>query len=151
MNQAAQRAPRIRAPWHLWVTGLVILGLYLIGARDFLLARSLDTGYFAELGYGPAQVAYFTDYPVVPAILWGINIVTGLLAAVLLLLRSRWATASAFTAATSQLVLIVITFGFMHRWAILGPRLSIVDIIVCILTIGLCLYCAAMRRRHVLR
>ncbi len=150
MSRASQRAPRIRAPWHLWVIGLVFLGLYVIGARDFVLTRSLDSGYFAALGYGPDQIAYFTDYPAIPAILWGTNITTGLLAAILLLLRSRWATVAALVAAISQLILLVITFGLMGRWEILGPRLSIVDIGVCMMTIGLWLYCAALSRRHIL-
>lgn len=151
MTSVVDRTRRIRAPWHLWAIGLLILGLYIIGGRDFVLARALDEAYFAELGYGPEQIAYFTNYPLVPAILWGVNIATGLLAAILLLLRSRWATVSALVAATSQSILIIVTFGLMDRWRVLGARLSIVDIMVCLLTIALCVYCALMSRRRILR
>ncbi|MEQ4723476.1 hypothetical protein [Nonomuraea sp. B19D2] len=133
------------------MVGLVLLALYLVGARDYMLTRTLNQGYFGEQGYGPAQIAYFTDYPAIPAIFWTINIAAGLAAAVLLLFRSRRATLAALIAATSQLCLLVITFGFMDRWAILGPRFSLIDIGVWVLTVGLWLYCHAVHRRGVLR
>ncbi|MEO3871318.1 hypothetical protein ABGB18_21100 [Nonomuraea sp. B12E4] len=121
MDQAEQTKQRRAArPWHLWVAGLVLLALYLVGARDYVLTRTLNKGYFAEQGYGPAQIAYFTDYPAIPAIFWTINIAAGLTAALMLLFRSRWATLVALIAAVSQLFLLAITFGFMDRWAILG-------------------------------
>ncbi|MGP3962613.1 hypothetical protein ACTWPT_42140 [Nonomuraea sp. 3N208] len=133
------------------MVGLVLLALYLVGARDYILTRTLNQGYFAEQGYGPAQIAYFTDYPAIPAIFWTINIAAGLAAALLLLFHSRRATLVALIAAASQLCLLAITFGFMDRWAVLGPRFSLVDIGVWVLTVGLWLYCHAIHRQGVLR
>ena len=46
---------------------------------------------------------------------------------------------------------MLVTFGFMDRWSILGPRLFLVDIGVWVLTIGLWLYCRTMHDRQVLR
>lgn len=150
-REEQQSLRRTHAAWHLWVFGVVMLVLYLIGARDYVLTHMQSEEYFADLGYGQAQIDYFTDYPVPLAIVWAINLVTGLAAAVLLLLRLRWATGLALSAAVSQLILMLVTFGFMNRWEILGPRLSIVDVGVWVLTAGLWLYCRAMRRRRVLR
>ncbi|RVX41890.1 hypothetical protein EDD27_4483 [Nonomuraea polychroma] len=152
MDQAERAQHRRTAgPWHLWVVGLGFLALYLVGGRDYILARTVNQGYFDEQGYGPDQIAYFSDYPAIPAVFWTINIAAGLAAAVLLLFRSRWAAPATLIAAASQLCLLVITFGFMDRWAILGPRFSLVDIGVWVLTVGLWQYCRAIHRRGILR
>lgn len=142
---------RARAPWHLWVMGLIILALYLIAARDYVSTLIMDPGYFAELGYGPEQIAYFTDYPILPRIVWAVNVVGGILAGVLLLLRSRWCSPIALVAALALSIMLIVTFGFMGRWQALGPALSIPDILVWAFTVGFWLYSRAMRSRGVLR
>lgn len=141
---------RAAAPWHLWVVAAFFLFVYAIGAYDYVQVQARSDSYYAAQGYGPAQIEYFTDYSFVPLALWTVNIVSGLAAVILLVLRSRWATVTAAAAAVSVLVLQVITFGFMDRWNILGPRLSIVDIGVLVLTCGLWLYCHCLRGKNVL-
>lgn len=147
---ASTSSIRTAAPWHLWVVGVVLLLLYAIGAYDYVLTQAQDTAYFESQGYGPQQVDYFTDYPVVPLVFWTVNIVAGVAAAVLLLLRSRWSLAAVATAAVAQLCLQAITFGFMDRWSVLGPRLSLQDLGVLLLTFLMWAYCHRMRRRNVL-
>lgn len=145
------RTARAATPWHLWVVGVVFLFLYAVGAYDYMKVLAQDDGYYHDMGYGPAQIEYFTDYPFVPMVFWTANIVAGLAAVILLALRSRWSVLAASIAALSQLSLQLITFGFMDRWTILGPRLSLIDIGIMVLTFGLWLYCHHLRRRNVLR
>ncbi|WP_250442551.1 hypothetical protein [Actinotalea sp. C106] len=140
-----------RRPWHLWLVGFLALALYVMGARDYLLSAALDADYFAAQGYDDGGVAYFTDYPVAPRILWTLNVVAGLLAPVLLMLRSRWATPTAAVAAGAQVVLLVVTFAFMDRWAALGAGIAGFDIGIAVLTVGLWAYCRWMAARGVLR
>lgn len=121
------RPVRAATPWHLWAVAAVLLFLYAIGAYDYLQVQVQSGAYYQDQGYGPAQIGYFTDYPFVPLVLWTINIVGGLAAVFLLALRSRWAVLAASTAALSQLCLQIITFGFMDRWSILGPRLALTE------------------------
>jgi hypothetical protein len=45
----------------------------------------------------------------------------------------------------------VVTFALMDRWQILGTRLTLFDVRVLLLTVGLLFYCRAMSRRDVLR
>jgi hypothetical protein len=142
---------RAATPWHPWVVGIFFLALYGVGARDYVLSLTLDTEYFDAQGYGPFQVAYFADYPVVPAICWTINILGGLVASLLLLLRSRWAVHATLVCAVAQLCLLVLTFGFRDRWNVFGPRLSLFDIGIWVITLGLWLYSRAMRVQGVLR
>jgi hypothetical protein len=73
------------------------------------------------------------------------------IASMLLLFRSRWATRVVFVALISQLCLDVVTFAFMDRWQTLGPRLALLDGAVLLLTLGLLLYRRAMSARDVLR
>lgn len=137
-------------PWHLWMVGLLLLLVNGIGAYDYVQTRRHNVGYFEYQGYGPAQIQYFSDYPVVPLVFWTVNIVSGLAAVVFLLLRSRWAVATAAAATISRMCLQVVTFGFMDRWNILGARLGATDIGVLVLTAVLWWYCLVMRRRSVL-
>jgi hypothetical protein len=145
------RAPRAAAPWHLWVAGVLVLALYAMGARDFVLTAAMDRGYFLAQGYGPAQIAYFTDYPLALRSIWALNLAAGLAAPALLLLRSRWAGPAALVSAAAQLCLLVLTFALRDRWAVLGPAMSLVDIAVVPITLGLWIYARVLRRRGVLR
>lgn len=157
MRREAPRQPqtgqgrRRTRPWHLWAVSLAALLLYAVGAYDYVLTASLDRGYFAAQGYGPAAVAYFSEYPLVPRILWTVNIAAGLLAPVLLLALSRWAVLAAALAAAAQLLLLLVTFGLMGRWSALGPFLAAFDTAIWLLTIGLWLYCRRLAARGVLR
>jgi hypothetical protein len=150
---AMHQRERLRAakPWHLWVAGIFFLALYGVGARDYILSLTLDTGYLDAQGYGPAQVAYFSDYPVVPAICWTFNIVGGLVASLLLLFRSRCAEQAALVSAVAQLCLLVLTFGFRDRWSVFGPWLALFDIGIWVITLGLWWYCRDLRVCRVLR
>lgn len=136
---------RFSRPWHLWAVAVVMFALYLGGARDYLLILIGDTDYI-EGQFGPDGVAYFTDYPTVCRIVWTINILGGLTAPILLVLRSRWALPTAVIAAAAQIVLLLVTFTFLDRWAMLGAATSWFDIGIAAATILFAVYCWAIRR-----
>jgi hypothetical protein len=140
-----------RPPWHLWVVGVFFVLLYGAGAYDYVMTRRHDAGYFASQNYDATQIAYFVDYPIVPAVFWTVAVWGALAAAMLLLFRSRWATRVVFVALISQVCLDIVTFAFMDRWQTLGPRLALFDAAVLLLTLGLLLYCRAMSARDDLR
>jgi hypothetical protein len=110
-----------------------------------------DAAYFASQNYDDAQIAYFTDYPLVPDVFWTVAVWGALCAAVLLLFRIRWATPVVLVALIFQVCLDVVTFAFMDRWQILGLRLALFDGGVLLLTVGLLFYCRAMSASDVLR
>jgi hypothetical protein len=110
-----------------------------------------DAAYFASQDYDDPQIAYFTDYPLVPDVFWTIAVWGALAAAILLLFRSRWAVQVVLVALIFQVCLDVVTFAFMDRWQILGTRLALFDGGVLLLTVGLAFYCRAMSARDVLR
>jgi hypothetical protein len=142
---------RLWGPWHLWPVAIFFTLLYLGGVYDYVMCLFRNTGYFSAQGYGARQVAYFTDYPVVPRIFWTIGIAGGLLAGLLLAAHSRKAAVTALVSALATICLDMLTFGFRDRWDALGSRASAIDLSFLALTIGLVLYCRWSVRRGVLR
>lgn len=146
---ASERAPR--APWHLWVVGVFFVVLHVGGVYDQIMLLSQNAGYFQQQGFGDAQIAYFTNYPLLRALIWIVAIWGGLAASILLLLRTRFTYPVALTALVAQVILIIVTFGFLNRWQMFGPRFSLFDFTILFLTAGLVLYCRTMFLRGVLR
>jgi hypothetical protein len=137
-------------PWHLWTAALLTLALYLGGARDYLLILAGDTDYMTRQ-FGPDGVTYFTGYPLALRAVWTVNVVGGLVAACLLLARSRWSVPAAATSAAAQAVLLVVTFGFRDRWAALGAATSWFDLGIGVVTVLFAGYCWRMRSQGLLR
>ncbi len=61
------------------------------------------------MGYGFAQIAYFANYPVLPAIFWTVAVCGAVAASVLLLLRSRSTVPVALVVLCAQAGLDVIS------------------------------------------
>lgn len=152
MTGSVVRSPGVsrpsETPWHLWVVGVFFHVLSLAGARDSVLSLTLNKEYFEAKGFGTAQIAYFTDYPHVP--LWTVAVAGGIVSALLLLSRSRWAVPVALVSAGANLCLVLATFGFKDRWNVFGPWMSLFDFVILALTFGLWAYCRAMLSRGVL-
>ncbi|MBI1403519.1 MAG: hypothetical protein GC147_09920 [Porphyrobacter sp.] len=148
---------RAKAPWHLWVIGIVSLLWFAGGANDYLMTKTENAAYLkmaAESTGTSAEtiLAYFNGYPVWATACWALGVWGAVAGSVLLLLlRTRFAfhafvvsliglagsTAYTFTsdvpdefASTGQLVFSVII------WA------SVIAVI---------LYARAMTRAGVLR
>jgi hypothetical protein len=130
----------IRRTRLLWVISVLMFGLYLIGANDFVRTLTGDVSYFSSLGYGVPQLAYFANYPVGLGICGEVNIFAGLATPFLLLGRSRWASMAALLAAAAQIILLILTFGFRDRWEVFGARASLTDMAVAAFTLAVWLY-----------
>lgn len=141
---------RTRRPWHLWLLGSVFLGLYLIGATDYWLVLVNDTGYIGT-NFGQPGIDYFDGYPLGLRLMWSVNIVAGLFAALLLLARNRAAAPLALTATVAQGGLLMVTFALCGRWEALGAWSSLTDIAVGAVTALFSLYCYWSRSRGLLR
>ena len=153
-NNAAELVQQVRmkAPWHLWLVGAFLVIFNSIGAFDYLMTTRHDAAYFEQLGYGVAQIAYFEQYPVLPAIFWTVGVIGAVAASVLLLFRSRYTVPVALIALCAQAGLDVISFGFMDRLSVFGVRQSAFDTFVPLgLAAVLYWYAVAMSRRGVLR
>lgn len=85
---------RGRAPAHLWIVGALALLWNAFGCYDYLMTRLRDTDYLASMmpGTDPAAVlAYVDSFPIWAQIGWGLGVWGGLIGALLLLIRNRYA------------------------------------------------------------
>lgn len=129
-----------KRPWHLWIVCIFFFLLYVGGVRDYLMIHFNGSSYFESQNYNADQIAYFTNYPLLPDIFWGMNMITAVISPVLLFFRSRYAVVFAGIALISLVVLHLITFIFMDRFNMLGLLMALFDMVVLVLTSGFFLY-----------
>jgi hypothetical protein len=79
----------MRAPWHLWLTGVAALLWNAGGAFDYYMMKTSNAAYQAQLS--PAQRAFYDDYPFWVNVAWALGVWGAVAGAILLLLRSRFA------------------------------------------------------------
>jgi hypothetical protein len=102
-----------RAPVHLWIVGILSLLWGCMGAYDYVMTRMHNMAYLASSmpGIDPnVGLAWIEAMPMYAQIGWGLGVWGGLLGALLLLIRSRFAV---WAYAASMLGLVV-SMGFAH-------------------------------------
>ncbi|HVL79622.1 MAG TPA: hypothetical protein VM346_10110 [Sphingomicrobium sp.] len=144
-----------RTPMHLWIVGVLATLWNAFGATDYLLTRMRNTDYLAMMmpGVDPAEfLAYLDGYPIWAQFGWGLGVWTGLLGAVLLLARSRWAV----HAFALSLVGMALSFTYVFT----GPpmpgaeamgAMNYVPLVIVAIGVALLYYAHRQRERGVLR
>ena len=90
----ATRSAQARTPVHLWIVGALSSIWGCFGAYDYVMTRMRNTDYIASAmpGVDPnTALAWVDSMPLYAQVGWGLGVWLGLLGAVLLLLRNRWA------------------------------------------------------------
>lgn len=139
-----------KTPLHLWIVGLIALLWNAFGCVNYAMTQTRNEGWLA--GLTPAQRAYVETFPAWSEAAWAIGVWFGLLGAILLLLRSRWAVA-AFLISILGLAGTAIYQFLMSSPPddmVRGSGL-ILHLIIWAIAIGLLLYARRMRARGVLR
>ena len=87
----------MKAPWHLWVIGIVSLLWNAMGAYDYYMTQSQNEAYMGQ--FSPEQLEFFYGFPAWVDATWAIAVWFALLGSVLLLLRNAialWAFVISF-------------------------------------------------------
>jgi len=79
------------APWHLWVVGIVGVLWNGYGCYDYVMTVTGGEEYLRSYGMPEEAIAYYAAMPAWMTGVWAIGVWGGLLGAVLLLLRMKWA------------------------------------------------------------
>ena len=150
-----QQAVSTRVPAHLWIVGVLATLWNAYGCYDYLMTRMRNTDYLASMmpGTDPnAVLAYVDSFPLWAQIGWGLGVWGGLAGAILLLLRSRWAT----LAFALSLIGAILGLGYqivnpggpasMHEGAA-----GVIPYVIIAVALGLWLYARAMHKRALLR
>jgi hypothetical protein len=143
-----------QTPVHLWIVGILSLLWGCFGGYDYTMTRMRNTDYIATSmpGVDPrVALAWVDSMPLYAQIGWGLGVWMGLLGAVLLLLRKRWA---------------VWAFGLSFVGAILGlgyqialapplpgadsPMYKLMPYVIILVALGLFLYARAMEKKGIL-
>lgn len=119
----------------IWVISIFFLFISGVGAYDYIMTLSQNAEYFDSLGYGPSQIAYFTNYPLPLTFLWTFAVWGMVAGALLLPFQPRWSAYALLSSAIGQILLGFVTFTLRNRWEVIGARLSIQDLVVMLLTV----------------
>ena len=141
----------MKRPWHQCFVAVFMIFIYSMGIRDFFMMLTHNEAYYASLGYGEAFFAYFTNYPIHLLVLWISNLLCGFVAPVLLLMNKKLSQHLALISASSNSLLLLLTFAFRDRWNILGSRIAAFDFFILLITFGLFLYCVHMNKKGYLQ
>jgi hypothetical protein len=147
---------RTRTPAHLWIIGVLALLWNGFGAYDYVMSHMRDTQYIASSmpGVDPsAALAWMDAFPLYAKFGWALGVWAGLLGAMLLLMRSRYAV----WAFALSLLGVVLSIGYQ---LIAAPKLSgspdgamstAIPYVIAAIGLALLVYSSAMHKRRVLR
>jgi hypothetical protein len=150
-----QQAVSARTPAHLWIVGILSFLWNCFGAYDYVMSnmRNMDYLKSAMPGVDPAAaLAWMDAFPIYAKVGWALGVWGGLLGAILLLMRSRYAV---WAFAVSMLG-IVLSIG----WQIVAaPPLSgadsgiykVMPYVIILLGLFLLWYSRMMEQKGVLR
>lgn len=135
-----------KAPWHLWLVGIVTL---LFNAMGVLSYVTTELGMLAEMGMTPEQIAFMDNYPAWAIGLWALGVWGAFAGSVLVLLRSKWAVAAMMVALVGLIGTTVYNYALTTvPESMQAPAL---DVAIWAVTLFLLFYARRMAAAGVLR
>ena len=141
----------MRAPFHLWIIGILSLLWNAGGAFDYLAVKLKFDAYLSQ--FNESQMAFFDDLPLWYTFAWAVGVWFSVLGSILLLARSRVAGAAFGLSllgllAASYYSFVVVDSSPMRD---AGPAAMAFTAAIYIVLVLLWLYARVMTRRGVLR
>ena len=143
-----------RTPAHLWIVGILSLIWGCFGAYDYVMTRTHNMAYLAQSmpGVDPnVGLAWIEAMPIYAQVGWALGVWGGLLGAILLLIRSRYAV---WAFAVSMLG-IVLSLGYQLTLAPPLPGASsamkIMGYVIILIGAFMLWYSWSMEKKGVLR
>ena len=143
--------PTPKAPWHLWLTGVIALLFNSIGVFDFVMAMAQGAKYMASAGMTPEQIAHYQQMPAWMTAVWAIGVWGAFLASILLLLRRKLAFPVFVLSLAAFLISLVYTYVLTNGGTVMGQQMAIISTVIAILLLFFSWYAHAMGKRGVLR
>ncbi len=144
------RPPRAeRAPWHLWVFGILALLWNCMGALDYVMTETRNEAYMKS--FTPAQLEYFYGMPAWFVATWAIAVWGAVLASLLLLLRKRLAVPVFIVSFVAMCVTMIYNYGLSDGLEIMGGTKALAfPAVIFLVAFLLILYSRTQRARGVL-
>ena len=140
-----------KAPWHLWVVGVISLLWNAMGALDFTMTQLHNTTWLKAMT--PEQLEYIYASPFWVVAAWGIA-TWGSLAGSGLLLTRKAAALPAFVASFIGMILTFVYNYLLTDWLGImgqGATPAIFSAVIMMICTLLLVYALTMRKRGVLR
>jgi hypothetical protein len=138
----------VKTPWHLWAIGAVALLWNGYGGYDYVMTQTNNAAYLAQ--FTAEQRAYFENFPMWMEAVWAIGVWGGVLGALLLLLRSKWAL-QAFLASLIAFAVSVVYGQMSGGSAVMGTTGMVFSAVIFVLGLVFVMYSRMMVRKRVLR
>jgi len=137
-----------RAPWHLWLVGILGLLFNSVGALDYLMTQTQNESYMGRFTAEQLEVLY--GLPTWLVACWALAVWAGVLGALLLLLRKRLAVPVLLVSLLAMVVTALHNlFAVNGMYETAGTGLGFL-LVIFGFAFGLWLYARAMRERGVL-
>jgi hypothetical protein len=151
MAATVDETPRASAPWWHWVVSVVALLWNGYGGYDYWMSKTQGDAYYRSQGATDAQIAFMHGYPMWMQVVYAIGIWGGVLGAVLLLIRSRYAVHSLAASLAAFVVSLIYTYFLSDGGKIQGQTGVIMQCVILASCILFAWYAWAMAKRGVLR
>jgi hypothetical protein len=148
---ATADAPRAGATWWHWVVSVVAVLWNGFGAYDYFMSKTQGDAYLRQSGMSAAQIAHMHAYPVWMTADWAIGVWGGLLGALLLLARMRYAFHVFAVSLAAFLVMLAYTYLLSDGAAVMGQQGMIFNLVILALCVVFTWYAWTMTKRGVLR
>jgi len=145
----SQPSKAAKAPWHLWLVGIVGLLWSAMGALDYVMTETRNESWMS--GFTPEQLSFFYSLPTWVVAAWAVGVWGGVLGAILLLLRKDlavWVLLASFAAAA---LTTFHNFVLSNGMEVMGDSVSLMFVaIINVIALAMYLYARAMEQRGVL-
>ena len=140
----------VKAPWHLWVVGIVGFLWSAMGAMDYVMTKTRNAEYMSA--FTPEQLEFFYGLPIFIVACWATAVWCGVAGAILLLLRKSVAVGLFLASLIAMFITTIHNYGTSNGFEVMGDTFSLVfTAIIFLASIGLYLYARAMRQRGILK
>lgn len=144
------KSERQRAPWHLWVIGVIALLWNMMGPFDYLMTQTKNEAYMGK--FTPEQLEFYYSLPTWVISSWAIAVWFGLLGSILLLLRrglASWVFAISFVA---MVMTTIHNYLFCNAMEAMGGAGSLVfSAVIFVVALGLMIYSFKLKKSGILR
>ena len=148
MSELQANSP-VKAPWHLWVVGIVGTLWSAMGAMDYVMTKLQVESYMAA--FTPEQLEFFYGFPIWVNAAWAIAVWGGVIGCIILLLRKSVAVGVLLASLIAMVITSFHNFVLSNGLEVIGDTFSLVfSAIIFVVSVGLYLYARAMRAKGVL-
>lgn len=140
-----------KAPWHVWLVGVIAVLFNSIGVFDFVMSMSRGADYMVSVGMTPDQIAHYQGMPSWMTVVWAVGVFGAFLASMLLLLRRKLALPVFILSLAAFLVSLLYTYALTNGGAVMGQQMAITSAVIAGLLVFFSWYSRFMTSRGVLR